>query len=96
MVGTPNSSEFILLPVKFDFNWELPLDRGESVSRYFVRRGRFRASSDGVAKKAEAILAQSVQARQLFDESESIREWVLHKDRQDLLEESDDCAELIS
>lgn len=46
----------------------------------FVRRGRedlFGASSAGVAKKKRTILVKSVQARQLFDVSESMREWVL-------------------
>lgn len=37
----------------------------------------FGASSAGVAKKKRAIPVKSVQARQLFDESESMREWVL-------------------
>lgn len=58
--------------------------------------GLFGASSDGVATKAEAIPVKLVQARQLFDESESMREWVLQEEWQGVLEESDDCAELIS
>lgn len=58
--------------------------------------GLFGASSDGVAKKAGAIPVKFVQARQLFDESESMREWVLREEWHDVLEESGDCAELIS
>lgn len=49
-----------------------------------------------MAKKAERIPAKSVQTRQLFDESELMREWVSREDWQDVLEESDDRAELIS
>lgn len=58
--------------------------------------GLFGASCDGVARKAEATPVKFVQARQLFEQSESMREWVLREEWQDVLEESDDCAELIS
>lgn len=63
MSGIRNSSKFILLTIKFGARNGLPLDRKESVSRCFVRRGRedlFGASSAGVAKKKRAILVKSV------------------------------------
>lgn len=58
--------------------------------------GPFRGIVRWRGEEAETIPVKFVQARQLFDESEPMREWVLQEEWQDVLEESDDCAELIS